>query len=265
MHGGTVTLAEKYKLDQPVIIFGVHRSGTSLLTRMLEQLGLFVGNDLQGDHESRIIIAASNHYINKTGGSWDKPHYPTAEDVKINYVARAFDASFETISKQFGHMKGFWGMKDPRMVITLPLWLQIFPKAKIIYIRRSPADIAKSLSVRHNELIKKGVFPADGDFEMGSRKIKFTQRCKTFEGALGFALEQIEVADKLVAKGAGAGSVELSYNELVHDPLFQLSRIGRFLNKEFSRDSLLKAASMPRQAQAAPAEKLIGSYFPYLT
>ena len=27
-----------------------------------------------------------------------------------------------------------WGWKDPRMIFTLPLWLKIFPSAKIVYI-----------------------------------------------------------------------------------------------------------------------------------
>ncbi len=254
-----MNLAEKYKLDQPVIILGVHRSGTSLLTRMLEAVGLFVGNDLQGDHESKVVIAVSNHYINKTGGSWDAPHYPNASDLKTNYIARAFDASFDGIKDAFGPMQGFWGLKDPRMVITLPMWLQIFPEAKIIYIKRSPADIARSLSVRHQQLIQKGIFPPDGDFSKG--RIKFTQRCKTFEGALEFALEQIDAVDTMISQGVISRHIEFAYDELVHDPLFQLARISRWLGRDFGRADLLKAAALPHQDQAAPAEILVDAYF----
>ncbi|MCS5697200.1 sulfotransferase [Desulfofundulus thermocisternus] len=31
------------KVRPPIIIIGMHRSGTNMLTRMLEELGLFVG------------------------------------------------------------------------------------------------------------------------------------------------------------------------------------------------------------------------------
>lgn len=257
-----MTIAEKYKLDQPVIIFGVHRSGTSLLTRMMEKLGLFVGRDLQGDHESKIIIAISNHYLNRTNSSWDAPHYPREEDVRINYVARAFDANFDTIAKSFGPMTGFWGMKDPRMVITLPLWLRIFPQAKIIYIKRSPVPIAKSLSTRHNELIEKGIFPAEGDFNKG--RIKFTQRCKTYEGALEFAMEQISVANALMKSEHVPEHLELEYEQLVHDPVQQLANVAGYLGREFTAEQILAAAGMPRQKQVTPLKEQLKTHFPHL-
>ena len=233
-----------------------------MLTRMMEELGLFVGRDLQGDHESKLIIAVNNHYINKTGGSWDAPHYPGDTDIETNYVARAFDASFEGIKAAFGPMTGFWGLKDPRMVITLPMWLKIFEDPKIIYIKRSPADIAHSLSSRHQELVAKGVFPAKGDFKKG--RIKFTQRCGSFEGALDFALEQIAFVDSMIEGGTLKGHLEFGYDELVHDPLFQLSRVSRYLGREFARADLLSAASLPRQKPAAPADALVEQYFPGL-
>ena len=40
-----------------------------------------------------------------------------------------------------------WGWKDPRNVFTLPLWLRVFPEAKIIYIVRNGVDVAASLLV----------------------------------------------------------------------------------------------------------------------
>jgi Sulfotransferase family len=254
-----LNLAEKYQLDQPVIILGVHRSGTSLLTRMMETLGLFVGNDLQEDHESKMIIAVNNHYLTRTNSSWDAPHYPVQSDIDINYVARAFDASFENISATFGAMRGFWGLKDPRMAFTLPLWLQIFTHPKIIYIKRSPADIAQSLSVRHKQLIKKGIFPSEGEFSKG--RIKFTQRCKSFSGALDFTLEQVSFVNRMIEGGILGGHLEFGYDELVRDPLFQMARISRFLDRDFSRNDLLAAAKLPRQAQCCAPETLIDQYF----
>jgi len=257
-----VNLAEKYQLDQPVIILGVHRSGTSMLTRMMEMLGLFVGHDLQGDHESKVVIAINNHYINKTDSSWDAPQYPGADDIGTNFVARAFDASFEGIKQEFGPMTGFWGLKDPRMVITLPLWLQIFENPKIIYIKRNPADIARSLSSRHQQLVKKGIFPATGDFTKG--RIKFTQRCGSLEGALDFAQEQVAFVESMIADGMFSEHLEFEYDEMVQDPLLQLSRISQYLGHDFSRADLLKAAGVPRQEQTAPPVDLIDQYFPNL-
>ena len=36
----------------PIVIIGMHRSGTSIVTRMLEQLGLFVGKKKDMNHEA---------------------------------------------------------------------------------------------------------------------------------------------------------------------------------------------------------------------
>ncbi|MBK8351014.1 MAG: hypothetical protein IPL21_04765 [Saprospirales bacterium] len=38
--------------QQPIIILGMHRSGTTMITKMLENLGLFVGAEKEINHES---------------------------------------------------------------------------------------------------------------------------------------------------------------------------------------------------------------------
>jgi len=40
------------KPHSPIIIIGMSRSGTSMLTRMLDELGLFVGKKLTKNHEA---------------------------------------------------------------------------------------------------------------------------------------------------------------------------------------------------------------------
>ena len=40
------------KPTPPVIIIGMSRSGTNMLTRMLDSLGLFCGSALTGNHEA---------------------------------------------------------------------------------------------------------------------------------------------------------------------------------------------------------------------
>jgi hypothetical protein len=48
-----------------------------------------------------------------------------------------------------------WGWKDPRNTFLLPIWLEIFPNAKIIHIYRNGLDIAKSLAVREQSRINR--------------------------------------------------------------------------------------------------------------
>ena len=44
-----------------------------------------------------------------------------------------------------------WGWKDPRTTFTLPIWLEIFPNAKIIHVYRHGVDVANSLRVRRDK------------------------------------------------------------------------------------------------------------------
>lgn len=254
-----MTLSDELGITPPVIILGVHRSGTSLLTRMLEQVGLYVGKDLQGDHESLIMIQVNNNYLNQKKASWDKPAYPTDADVAENRVRKLLQKNVDAIRDAFGDMTGAWGFKDPRTVVTLPLWREVFPTAKIVYITRSPADIAKSLTTRHQQLIKRGVFPAEGNFKKGN--IAFTQRCATFDGSMEFALEQINYIDTLKSEGTLAGYLEMSYESLLRDPMFQLSRMCEYLNLRPEKAQVLEAAKLPRNQSELDPEMLFERYF----
>src|SRR4051812_11129697 len=57
----------------PVIILGMHRSGTSLVARLLDELGLFQGNELQEDHESVYFMEVNDLLLRRVGASWDNP------------------------------------------------------------------------------------------------------------------------------------------------------------------------------------------------
>jgi hypothetical protein len=40
----------------PVIILGMHRSGTTMVTKLLEEVGLFVGDRLDENHEAVLFL-----------------------------------------------------------------------------------------------------------------------------------------------------------------------------------------------------------------
>jgi hypothetical protein len=60
-------------LRQPVILLGMHRSGTSLVARVLDELGLFQGHELQEDHESTYFLGVNDTLLKRAGASWDHP------------------------------------------------------------------------------------------------------------------------------------------------------------------------------------------------
>src|SRR5581483_11820570 len=119
---------------QPVIILGMHRSGTSMISELLDQLGLFVGRQLQDDHESTFFLDLNDQIMNRVSAAWDWPA-PILDflecDEAMRMTAEALAADLQTRRiKSFlhrGSLESFdkpWGWKDPRTVFTLPLWLK---------------------------------------------------------------------------------------------------------------------------------------------
>ena len=57
----------------PIIVLGAHRSGTSALSRVLDELGVFVGSRLDSNHESWFFLRLNVWLLSRCGGRWDHP------------------------------------------------------------------------------------------------------------------------------------------------------------------------------------------------
>src|SRR5687768_12681350 len=57
----------------PIVILGMHRSGTSATCKLLEALGVFVGSDLEGNHESKFFLRTNDRVLHRAGASWADP------------------------------------------------------------------------------------------------------------------------------------------------------------------------------------------------
>lgn len=148
----------------PVIVLGMHRSGTSLLSIIVEHHGIYMGNVKDKHNESEFFKSVNEMILKRSHGYWDYP-LPVKELVSndshkricLNRMKQRFN-SFDFYKNYVGIRRCFnksklnmWGWKDPRTVATLPLWISLFPDAKIIYIHRSAFEVAISLNKRERE------------------------------------------------------------------------------------------------------------------
>jgi hypothetical protein len=141
---------EKDSQPRVLCITGMARSGTSLVTRMLNIMGLDLGLEdnliLQTDYnvkgcwEHKFLLEISDAIIAALG--WpglQNPDWPNSPSVaSMTAGARAI------IKKDFGGSQ-FWGWKDDRCSVTLPFWQKIIPQLECIICVRNPLDVAKSL------------------------------------------------------------------------------------------------------------------------
>ncbi|HZX36128.1 MAG TPA: sulfotransferase [Thermodesulfobacteriota bacterium] len=158
-------------VKNPVIIIGMHRSGTTLVTRLAERLGLFVGSEVEDNDESVYFLSINIEILKRIGANWDNPvpaRYFSENTEALDMTVKCVEAdlSSEGVSGYMGPenyascggLKGLpkpWAWKDPRNTFTLPVWLKIFPEAKIIYVVRNGVDVAESLRVRERKEFEK--------------------------------------------------------------------------------------------------------------
>src|SRR5262249_52820288 len=112
-----------------VVVLGMHRSGTSCLTRMLQQAGMFLGSDLmdvlacsnlEGHAEANEAVRINDRILERGGGAWDRVPATLCGDDDTASRMRAFLLTFD------GHPVAGW--KDPRTTLTWPLWKPHLPR-----------------------------------------------------------------------------------------------------------------------------------------
>ena len=129
----------------PVIVLGMHRSGTSLLAGSLQLAGLELGrvsekdkHNARGSRENAGIVAFHNAVLEAHGFSWKNP--PMGE---ISWSpAERSRAQAEVAELNTG---GLWGFKDPRSLLMIRAWRGLCRDARCVGVFRNPVDVAASL------------------------------------------------------------------------------------------------------------------------
>ena len=140
----------------PVCITGMHRSGTSMVTRLLMDCGLFLGaeeelvrpalDNSEGFWENLDFVGLNEDILARFGGSWDEPPaFPPRWEFG-SAVDPLLGRAGEVVARFSRHRD--WGWKDPRNSLTIPFWLRIIPTLKFVVCVRNPLEVAHSLFVR---------------------------------------------------------------------------------------------------------------------
>lgn len=139
-----------------ILILGMHRSGTSLATRLVNLMGAYFAptglalpvssDNPRGFWERRDALEANQALLRHSGCVWFK--VDSWDDHQAASLSPALRNRLQAvISELDAHQP--WVLKDPRLCITLPCWLPLLKKPVAVVVWREPLEIAQSLALRN--------------------------------------------------------------------------------------------------------------------
>jgi len=231
--------------SSPVLVIGMHRSGTRVLADVLDQLGIFMGADRQADSESVTFMLMNEAILHQCGAFWSEPmpaHFVLADpDTVAELAARTatlLDRHIGTYlgqqasgSEADGGPQGRCGWKDPRTTFTLPIWRRLFPGLKVIHMMRHGVDVAASLARRHAEALRRatgqelpGALTVVRDNALG---VLSSRRGWTPSEALTM-WEQYSEKARLEMAELGGNALEIRFESLLEHPHRVISDVAQF-------------------------------------
>lgn len=252
---------ESIRSMQPLIILGMHRSGTSLLVRLLKDLGLHMGNKLSRDAEAVYFQKINRRIFISTGSDWgyinplllamgneffiqeqtSKALLTLFPDSSLSFLNHSIIDFFgKDLWKSISQNENFhWGWKDPRTSITFPIWLRIFPQARFLHILRNGIDVSISIHRRtkkqHNKIWKR-LFPLD----YNPRTLDFKYCFRLWEMYVEFVLDHKDIIPD-------NQYMEINYENLLKNPSAMLQEICDFINFPIQENLLQKTCEQINQ------------------
>ena len=150
----------------PLAIIGMHRSGTSLVARLLNIAGLYLGDEddfypasesnVRGHWEHLAFLEGDEAFLESLGGTHLEP--PLFEgDWLSTPQAKEFSRSIKSEVASIFKGHPVWGWKEPRTSLLVSLYRKIIPNLRYVVCLRNPLDVAESLQARNKISVKHGV------------------------------------------------------------------------------------------------------------
>ncbi len=224
----------------PVIILGMHRSGTSLLARLLHDGGVMMGWR-RNSHDEALFFLEQNEWLFRLAhAAWDQP--AAMQHLLQNEALRAEAAAALRQAMQSWRAWSFWGWrraaggapwgwKDPRTVFTLPIWWELFPQARVVRLCRHPLDVVHSLQKREQNRRDQ------------LRNPLFSARCLSLEGAFSLWVEYEMMSQQVTQSLPSSQVYALRYEDLVQQPGVYLGQLQQFLGLTFPPDMAAQTAA----------------------
>lgn len=138
------------------IIFGMHRTGTSFVSRALQDQGVNMGKEILGGKVEKLagyfenveFLRFNNLLLGEAGGNWST----VPDEKKVIESAERHKEEFRKLVAK--HKDESWGFKDPRTSLTI--------RAIMPYILEADDDPFLYVCFRRIEKVADSLFRRDG-------------------------------------------------------------------------------------------------------
>ena len=216
-----------------------------MLSRLLDQWGLFLGLEKDQNHESLFFQRTNEWMFFQANASWDCPdnmrfidqplksllekgvRYLLSGNGRIQYLGKEKSEKYQDISD----IDFPWAWKDPRNIFTIDVWKTIFPTARLIHICRDAGGVANSIRAREQQrfaAIEKHIDSSGVEqiIDQGE-KFRTTVRCLDIHEGIKLWKAYEEKAASVVAQWAPP-ALSIRYEDLLANPLDVARRIADF-------------------------------------
>ena len=162
-------MMESGQISRGVMVLGMHRSGTSALTRVLNLTGLHLGDEIldaregnaSGHWEPIRVIELNERVLAALGRTWSDPR-EMPENWQANSSVKALLPEAILLLQQDFAPYSKWSMKDPRLSRLLPFWLEAAKRIPVLELSavialRHPWEVASSLNRRDGLPLSQGM------------------------------------------------------------------------------------------------------------
>lgn len=140
-----------------IAVIGMHRSGTSAVTRGLQVMGIALGENLieaadginpKGFWEDADLNELNRELLSSLGMDWQSLKRVGLDDV-AHLTGLGFGEKARVLLNQKTHEKAAFGFKDPRVAKLFPFWYPVLERSGLnvcyLYVLRNPMSVVQSL------------------------------------------------------------------------------------------------------------------------
>ncbi|MEB8430924.1 hypothetical protein OO007_01710 [Cocleimonas sp. KMM 6892] len=226
-------------MKECIVVLGMHRSGTSVLSGLVSAQGFYLGADEmpvrednpKGFFENMKVYRLNQSILEDYKTSWDD-YFFTVDKIKPNDFHEYLASAKTILKEEFGPAKRIF-IKDPRMCLLFPLWEKALLDSgytiKVILAYRSPMEVGHSLKVRNEMALEKSLLMWSHYFfqaEISSRPyerllVHYSADFQDLEAFVNRLSEflQVEVTDEVLERSKQLYTTKLTHHKSLEDNL----------------------------------------------